>query len=386
MNNIATEKNARILEISFTETLSANISYWDDGITWQLNSRTQEQVLTLFSPPLAPFEVLSQREDCSDWYLAIPEPVRICIIKYRHIDFAILYMTSHYRYAYELFTSHPALFWLVMCEAKKNKWSEDKLVNVIGLPRKNIMGECGLPATQAAVKLLSKFNFERYDITALALIKSVLNLESYKKINHHHTINLMLAKLMVRHPVLVRPTFIHELKDDEWNSHLSNTLSDVFRLAEQLEMRNVIEDIAGCASNRELIELHDHLTRLLNQRLAKHAYLKKYNVDYPEPPIVGNDNIIPIVNGEELLQEGVDQKNCVASYHDDISTGHYFVYKVLSPERATLGLKLVSGQKPMLEQLYLKRNEEVSDKTRRAIIIWLKLSCPRTVKVVETMG
>jgi len=371
MMKIATNKNNRVLQISFTDTLSANISYWDEGITWQLNSKRQEQVLTLFSPALAPFEVLSQRDDCQEWYSAIPEKVRSLIVKYRHIDFAILYLTSHYRYAYELFISHPTLFWLVMCEAKQNTWTEEKLMTVIGLPRKKVMEECGLPATQAAVTLLTKFNFERYDITALSIIKKVFELKAYQKINHHQQINLMLAKLIVRHPVLVRPTFIHKLEDDEWNSHLSNTLNDVFRLAEQLETRNIIDDIAGCISNSELIALHDHLASLLNQRLAKQAYLKKYNVDYPEPPIVGNDNIIPIINGEELLQEGIDQKNCVASYHDDISTGHYFVYKVLSPERATLGLKLVTGQKPELEQLYLKRNEEVSDMTKKSVLLWL---------------
>ena len=370
---IATNKNNRVLQISFTDTLSASISYWDVGITWQLNSKRQEQVLTLFSTPLAPLEMLSQHEDCSEWYLSIPEPVRNRIVKYRHIDFAILYMTSHYRYAYELFISHPILFWLVMCEAKQNTWTEEKLTTVIGLSRKHIMGECGLPATQAAIKLLTKFNFERYDITALSLIKKVFELKSYQKINHHQQqINLMLAKLMVRHPVLVRPTFIHKLKDGEWNSHLSNTLNDVFRLAEQLEMRNIIDDIAKCASNSDLITLHDHLTRLLNQRLAKQAHFKKYNADYPQAPIIGNNTIIPITNGVNLLQEGIDQKHCAASYHDDIANGNYYIYKVLSPERATLGLTLVSGQKPKLDQLFLRRNAEVSDKTKSVVMDWLR--------------
>ncbi|NOQ94697.1 MAG: hypothetical protein GQ547_08715, partial [Methylophaga sp.] len=309
-----------------------------------------------------------------DWYQSIPERIRQSISKYRHIDFAILYLTSHYHYAYELYQSHPKLFWFVLCEAKQQQWSEEKLVAVISMPRKDMMGQCSLPATKAAVRLLTKFDFERYDITALSLIKKVFELKSYQKINHHSVINLKLAKLMVRHPALIRPTFLHKLKEDEWNSHISNTLNDIFRMAEQLEVRNIIDAICGCNSNCELITVHDQLVRLQNQRMAVHAYKQKFDIAFPSPPISGAENIIPIENGLVLIQEGVEQKHCEASYHDDILSGEYYVYQVLSPERATLGLRLTYGQRPKLDQLFLKMNKQVSEETRLVITHWLTQS------------
>jgi len=371
MNKNAMVNTNHGLEINFTDTLSATISYWDEGITWQLKSKTREQVLGLFSPPLAPFELLSQRQDCQEWYLSIPEPIRNNIHKFRHIDFALLYMTSHYHYAYELFISHPNLFWLLLCEAKQEKWTEDKLVNVIGLPRKTILAECGLPATKASVRLLAKFNFERYDMTSRAIIKRVYTLKSYERLNHHQMINLKLAKLMVRHPVLIRQTFIHSLKEDDWNDHISTTLNDVFKLAGKLEQMNIIKDICACKSNSDLILLHDKLTRQLYRRMEQQAYINKFNVDYSPPPLVGTDTIIPVTNGLDLIKEGKEQRNCVATYHNDIVKREYYVYRVLAPERATLGLILAYGQKPKLDQLYLKRNKEVSDMTSKSVHSWL---------------
>jgi len=43
----------------------------------------------------------------------------------------------------------------------------------------------------------------------------------------------------------------------------------------------------------------------------------------------------------------------------------------LAPERATLGLILAYGQKPKLEQVYLKRNKEVSAETMKIVLDWL---------------
>jgi len=372
VSNSATANSHHVLDISFTETLSASISYWNEGITWQLKSKTREQVLGLFAPPLAPLELLSQREDCQDWYLNIPEAIRTRIHDYRHIDFALLYITSHYQYAYELFISHPHLLWLLLCEAKENEWTEEKLISIIGLPRKAILAECGLPATQASVRLLAKFNFERYDMTARSVIKSVFALSSHEKLNHHrYTINLRLTKLMVRHPVLTRQTFMHNLAEDEWNTHISTTLNDVFRLADELDQANIINDICTCKSNSDLIELHDRLTRRLNRRMYAQNYRNKFDVDYPAPPLEGTETIIPIRNGLSLIKEGDDQRHCAASYHNDIVRGEYYIYKVLAPERATLGLILAYGQKPKLEQVYLKQNKEVSAETMKVVLGWL---------------
>jgi len=75
------------------------------------------------------------------------------------------------------------------------------------------------------------------------------------------------------------------------------------------------------------------------------------------PPINGSDSILPITNFKDLVIEGQQQRNCVKSYHDEILSGNYYVYKVVSPERATLGLEKKRQKKWSIDQLVSKCNK-----------------------------
>jgi len=91
------------------------------------------------------------------------------------------------------------------------------------------------------------------------------------------------------------------------------------------------------------------------------CYLR--NIIYPEPPIQGNNYIVPITSKGSLFNEAVSQHHCVKIFHKEILEGSYYVYKILIPERATLGLRITSGQKPQIDQLVLERNKNVSAET-----------------------
>lgn len=62
-------------------------------------------------------------------------------------------------------------------------------------------------------------------------------------------------------------------------------------------------------------------------------------VDFCPPPFAGTAAVEPILDSDSLLEEGHAMEHCVASYRHAVEAGRYFVYRVSSPVRATLGLR-----------------------------------------------
>lgn len=100
------------------------------------------------------------------------------------------------------------------------------------------------------------------------------------------------------------------------------------------------------------------------------------NLPFPEPPMAGNDNIIPLTNYGELLEESQTQQHCVASYHSKVIEGNYYVYRILAPERATLGVTIhkSSGDKPVvyMDQLKGWQNKVVSEEVVQIVKAWMQ--------------
>jgi len=81
--------------------------------------------------------------------------------------------------------------------------------------------------------------------------------------------------------------------------------------------------------------------------------------------------MVPIRTANALQQEGRTQHHCVATYGNSVAAGRAYVYRVLSPERATVALvKSPAGTWEMAE-IRLTGNDAVSEKTRRKVLEWM---------------
>ena len=67
----------------------------------------------------------------------------------------------------------------------------------------------------------------------------------------------------------------------------------------------------------------------------------------------------------------MSQHHCVASYHQRILAGRYYVYSVTAPERATLGIKLAANGEMTIDQLKLRYNGRPSSETQAMVEGWL---------------
>ena len=90
-----------------------------------------------------------------------------------------------------------------------------------------------------------------------------------------------------------------------------------------------------------------------------------------EPPVPGTEDIVPLTDAGQLLEEGRAQRNCVGGYASRVAGGKVFVYRVLKPERATLSLRLGADGGWEIEQLLRACNQPVSPATTIAVLRWL---------------
>lgn len=133
------------------------------------------------------------------------------------------------------------------------------------------------------------------------------------------------------------------------------------------------QEEARLAAEREAAEVARR-NRAAREELAERRKAKRAEVlrrPFSKPPIPGTAEIIPLLSAAELAQEGREQRNCVGGYAESVQWGKTYIYKVISPERATLSI--IKGPDGCWRRSELKKagNKIVSAATINAVERWL---------------
>jgi len=346
-----------------------SINSWEQGIDWVLYVEGEKpEVRNYLTEAAIPLEFIAARKEYSEWYKAIPDDIRDELLRYPEMSFTLLYHVSRYSAAYELFISNPNLVWILFRFARSEKWDEAKVVELLNGKQVNILHACGLPNTPAAVKFIKKLSFDKYSTDQFKRIIEALSLSYYAKFNHNKSLDFPLLTLLIRFPVLLGSSLLIQYESLNWSYRTEHLLRDIAQVAErlnQVETTNI--NVRRSKNTTELKALHDRLVYKLNQKSIEG--LAENN--FPEPPIFGTDSIIPITGTRELAIEGQIQHHCVRSYEQSILNDEYYVYRVLAPERATLGVTLRKNLPPSIDQFLLSWNKPVSKETRNVIESWM---------------
>ena len=98
------------------------------------------------------------------------------------------------------------------------------------------------------------------------------------------------------------------------------------------------------------------------------------NVLFPRPPYAGvPGEIEPILSSIALRAEGIAQHNCLAGAQHwcrEICDGQYYVYRILKPQRASLGLMRSPGGSWGIDQVYGAQNQP-SPQAVHTVTRWL---------------
>ncbi len=231
--------------------------------------------------------------------------------------------------------------------------------------RKEILEKALFPATEQMVKIFLKIDPMHLSVERL---KSLLYLVSFENRNRENilsvlsrikTINFNLIRLLTIYPKSIEylsPKFISKLSESDKLNIYIKRLEQIRLIKEQLNIRQLkiekIEDIEP-----------------IYQKLMKR---KEEAEKYPDPPIKGTDNIIPLINAKEQISWSKLQNNCIHTYIQKVKRNQSFFYKViLKDETATLEV-WITKEKVSLGSLLGFKNKQVSNELRDMVNNWYK--------------
>ncbi len=352
------------------------IEPWDTGVRWssRIDGRL-ERFDALFDPGLS-FSVLAQERGAAAWLARIPEAFVQPLLAYeeRHQTNALplLWFLSRSDRARDLFASQPCLVWLLLEAAREADWPSDRVLALFGEKRAQIVNVC-LHGQKSTLKTLSKIQSTRWSRPEFALLQALPTLPRAAALNHLRVLDFRLLEFLVRFPRLTGSRLLTRYHTDWPWARFRELIDDALRMAAHLSMRRTLfARIGACGSLQELEQLHDRLVVRFNQMVEQMMLEETPSVEYSTPPWPGTPNIIPITNFQELAFEGKTQHHCVLSYHRNICEGRYYVYRILQPERATLGLRIQGNTTLQIDQLKLSRNQPPSPETWRQVEDWLR--------------
>jgi len=373
LSHVESDYNDNLI-INFSQLLGyeciVKITPWHQGISWSGASEAEPQTIAELTEMGMPFAAICGEEGATSWLATFPEGLQKRLVeyefKYRGTVYALLWCISRSTYARELFESNPLLVWLLLKTAQAEQWDTHYVLNLFSYKRTKIFLACRLSESKAALKLITKVKFSHFSQREFEVIKAYDWRDASKSLSHLPFLDNRLLKFLQHYPYMKASKLIQNFRS-EWNWREFNMIfKDTLNMADNLGIRDIIFRISLCKDINQLTNLHDKLAVEINEQNCKEVPL----LEYKKPPVEGTQLIVPIMNNHDLYEEGKTQHHCIASYHARIFHGEYYVYKILEPERATLGIKLIRGGGYSIDQIYLKYNGIVSTATRESVIAW----------------
>ena len=312
-----------------------------------------------------------------------------------------------------LLQAQPLLLLLIQHTAEKHHWPvKQRLAICQSTTVDSILPAIGLPITARSVWVLqqvnalsSQFELVQYALSELAKLyrcfaNGSLERVAVSAIPRQTETFMLLAALLAKFPTLADARFVTR----SVHTHLCFDLA-TFKVtkiqdaAKRLGLADIDKKLRRCRHFKDLNLLLQRLDNQLSDTLISalqsvpiddlwavveicepylttcecHALERHWFDRYEPVGLVDNDSIIQLGSYQALFLESHQQHNCTSTYQSDAQTGEYVLFKVLAPERATLGLIWQpKKQRYRFDQLVLKNNQPVATETRRAVKRWLK--------------
>lgn len=267
----------------------------------------------------------------------IPADIRSLIAPLQHRAWHLLCMFARCPGAVDLFRGNPALAF-----ALSGHWyyREHRVSNPMRATRRlvykrqrDILAWMGFPGTKSVQQIFRKIPVGRLHPALLKRLKgALLDPRRAKVLAHLPALPPAVLSLVVHEDYFDRLSmrfFIEMLENPESAPDVHWLLRDALRMDEQIGGGHIPSTFY---SLRRLREVHDDLIRPVS------ASMMTRDVVFPEPPYAGTAFIVPLCNMRDLVEEGLQMRNCVASYARWVVDGAYYIYRVLKPVRATLAI------------------------------------------------
>lgn len=351
--------------------IAVEFTPWQEGVSWVQHSDKGSLKSQYYEESGFPLSFLIHQPQTQAWCETIPLDIKNAIIQFeiqfKNHAFAALWFASRSEGASQLLLSSPILMWLVLRHSIQNELPMEDVNALFYAKRVEILKLFGLPATKAVLRFFNRYALQDFDQFELATLKSFLAVHQITYINRLNFLNLPLIRWLTAEPQWIHAGFVKNMEATTQIYTVKTYLDDTLRMGFQLRDANVEQGLQNCSTILRLIAIHDAYIERINQT----TFYKYENVKYIASNLECSETIIPILSYKDLFSEGRDMKHCVVSYHDRLMTGHYFVFKLLAPERATVGIIKRNGRFSV-EQIRLKCNKAPSEATKEAVYWWLQ--------------
>lgn len=374
-------------EIRMPCSLSTSVDYWlrryneDIDGTNKVESRRALRITLRRSGYTPSWTIPVKSEDRAstrpffDFIQQIPKELRTTLARYSSQHWDMLRLAAQNQAFTELMKINPGVAFcfsahteLRPCTAKQPLREVARMVN---RKQREILGWLGFPETEHAVRIVRKIPPCACYTAHMKKLRSLLNGSLLPKyISHFDRINPNWLFIFERNkgfswttPKFRRQAISSFTHQDNFNIHVA--FNDTLQMAETLRIEKPIR----FKSVEHLLEIHADWI----DQLQRKEDLRFSDQEFPQPPLPGNDCVVPVDSHELLRQEGRLQHHCVAAYLQEICEGIAYVYRVLAPERATLSLRR-EGETWFLDQLAAACNKPVKLETKKTVTDWLNMA------------
>ena len=315
---------------------------------------------------------------------SIPPEVARAVERFTNRQWAMLAMCRHRLRAKDLLEQSPALGFSLAHHVKFRGSvlnGAETAARASALKHREILRWLGFPDSQAWANILTKIPAEIASVERLVSLRDVsANAQVERMLSHVLSLNVGALELVTDRRLieLVSPALLAEVAvspEESVACLTAHLLADIVNLRHQMKTPEPLSPFRSRQRVREKQqETVEEYARFLERQAAEQQArrLKLGEEEWlPEPPLPGTPDIVPLKEARQLREEGSVQHHCVGSYVNRVKQGQCYIYRILSPERATLALARGPDGGWGIEQLYRACNQPVGRATRQAVEAWL---------------
>ena len=324
---------------------------------------------------VSPDSLAGQRKRAFDAFrFSLPRAVAARAEKFQSHQWALLRLFHARAETLELAAQNPALCFALasfraFAEAAP-RMSFAQGVKMSELRQRDIAGFLGFPATDGAARILGKLAPESASVELLQPLRAALaQPEVTKALAHLPRLNAGAVAIAIdpQARAASTPKLLTEVAAvpvEKYRAAIAGLIQDTLRMFFEVHPRRGTPQFQSIARVREV---HDEVS----VEFLRREGLQQRELRFPQPPLRGTAEIVPIRTWLDLVEESRKQDNCVATYAERIQHRHTFIYRVLKPERATLSIVPGPDGDWQIGELKARGNTDVSQFTERSVERWL---------------
>lgn len=302
-----------------------------------------------------------------------PKPVARSLEPFRRLQWQLLLGCSRSARFLELLQSNPALAYLWIRGQRDEELSAHHIEAAALTPQRALLAGLAVPGSKSALKVLRKVHVPALGWDLAERLQVILRDDALlSRVRHLPRLGTGVAAVAAEPGLLqcCSPALLAEMAESKEELYAAPTAA---RLEDLLEMgRTLGEDRPAPFRDRSQVHAsHRALLQRYQEHLRQAGTRTVAGSRFPLPPVPGTQTIQPLQSEQELVAEGREQDNCVATYAARVRAGTHYIYRLTWPQRCTLSIVRDHEGEWVRRELEISGNRPASPQARQTVDSWL---------------